>query len=45
MQVVYNVVVGGLFSIKRNTVAIPLGCSITREQMMPFTEALLRVFR
>lgn len=44
-EVVYNVVVGGLFSIKRNTVAIPLGCSITREQMMPFTEALLRVFR
>ncbi|KAG2489125.1 hypothetical protein HYH03_012351 [Edaphochlamys debaryana] len=44
-QVVYNVVVGGFFSIKRNIISIPLGCSITAEQLLPFTEALLRVFR
>lgn len=45
LQVVYNVVVGGYFSIKRNIMSIPLGCSITQDQLMPFTEALLRVFR
>ncbi|GFR51551.1 hypothetical protein Agub_g13970 [Astrephomene gubernaculifera] len=44
-EVVFNVVVGGMFSIKRNVVSIPLGCSITQQQLMPFTEALLRVFR
>ncbi|GLC36087.1 hypothetical protein PLESTB_001382100 [Pleodorina starrii] len=44
-EVVFNVVVGGLFSIKRNDVSIPLGCSVTQSQLMPFTEALLRVFR
>nr|CAA70137.1 nitrite reductase [Chlamydomonas reinhardtii] len=44
-EVVYNVVVGGYFSIKRNIMSIPLGCSITQDQLMPFTEALLRVFR
>ncbi len=38
-------VVGGYFSIKRNVMSIPLGCSVTQQQLQPFTEALLRVFR
>ncbi|GIL76708.1 hypothetical protein Vretimale_8819 [Volvox reticuliferus] len=44
-EVVFNVVVGGFFSIKRNVMSIPLGCSVTQAQLLPFTEALLRVFR
>ncbi|KXZ49557.1 hypothetical protein GPECTOR_20g411 [Gonium pectorale] len=44
-EVVFNVVVGGYFSIKRNIMSIPLGCSVTQSQLLPFTEALLRVFR
>lgn len=44
-EIVYNVVIGGLFSLKRNQVAIPMNVSVTREQMIPFAEALLRVFR
>jgi ferredoxin-nitrite reductase len=41
----YNVVVGGLFSIKRNMMSIPMDCAVSEEQLMPFTLALLRVFR
>ncbi len=41
----FNVVVGGLFSIKRNMMSIPLGCAVTEEQLIPFCLALLRVFR
>jgi hypothetical protein len=44
-QVLYNVVIGGYFSIKRNIVSVPMGCSVTGEQLNPFVDALLRVFR
>ncbi|GMH42870.1 hypothetical protein BSKO_10789 [Bryopsis sp. KO-2023] len=44
-EVVYNLVVGGYFSIKRNTVSIPSNISVTRDQLVPFTEAVLKVFR
>lgn len=44
-EVVFNVEVGGYFSIKRNTVSIPLGCSISEEQVVPFAEACMAVFR
>ena len=37
--------VGGYFSIKRNIMSIPAELSVTQEQLIPFTEALLRVFR
>lgn len=36
---------GGYFSIKRNIMSIPAGVALTQEQVLPFTEALLRVFR
>ena len=32
-EVVFNVVVGGYFSIKRNVISIPLGCSVTQAQV------------
>jgi ferredoxin-nitrite reductase len=44
-KVVFNVVVGGYFSLKRNIMSVPLGVSVTQEQLLPFTLALLRVFR
>jgi hypothetical protein len=44
-EVVFNVVIGGYFSIKRNIVSLPLDCSVTQEQLLPFVDALLRVFR
>jgi hypothetical protein len=44
-QVVYNVVIGGYFSVKRNIMSVPMGCSVTEEQLNPFVDALLRVFR
>jgi len=44
-NVVFNVVVGGYFSVKRNTVSIPMDTCVTQEQLIPFTEALMRVFR
>lgn len=44
-EVVFNVEVGGYFSIKRNVMSIPLGCSITKEQVVPFAEAVMKVFR
>ena len=44
-KVVFNLVVGGYFSIKRNIMSIPADLSVTEEQMIPFTEAMLKVFR
>jgi len=44
-QLLFNVVVGGLFSIKRNMMSIPMDTAVTEEQLIPFTVALLRVFR
>ena len=44
-QVVFNVLVGGYFSLKRNIMSVPLGVSLTQEQLIPFTLATLRVFR
>lgn len=41
----FNVGVGGYFSIKRNTMSIPMDTSLTVEQIVPFSEALLKVFR
>ncbi len=45
VQVVYNLMVGGYFSLKRNIMSIPAPFSITQEQLLPFTKALLEVFR
>lgn len=44
-EVLFNVVVGGYFSIKRNVTSIPLGCSVRESELVDFTVALLRVFR
>jgi ferredoxin-nitrite reductase len=44
-QVVFNLEVGGYFSIKRNIMSVPAPFSVTQEQLVPFTEALLKVFR
>lgn len=44
-QLLFNVVVGGYFSIKRNIMSVPLGVAVTEDQLIPFTLALLRVFR
>lgn len=44
-EVVYNVLIGGYFSIKRNTVSVPIDLSVTRDQIVPFSKALLEVFR
>lgn len=44
-EVVYNLVVGGYFSAARNEVSFPSDISVTREQLVPFTEAVLKVFR
>ena len=44
-EVIFNVVGGGYLSIKRNVMSIPFNFSVTQAQLMPFTEALLRVFR
>jgi hypothetical protein len=44
-QLLFNVVVGGYFSIKRNIMSVPLGVAVTEDQLIPFTVALLRVFR
>jgi ferredoxin-nitrite reductase len=43
--VLFNVVVGGYFSLKRNMMSLPLGIAVTPEQLIPFTLAVLRVFR
>eukprot|EP00878_Enallax_costatus_P032413 GHUV01035619.1.p1 GENE.GHUV01035619.1~~GHUV01035619.1.p1 ORF type:complete len:454 (+),score=147.64 GHUV01035619.1:177-1538(+) len=44
-QLLFNVVVGGYFSGQRNIMSVPLGVAVTEEQLIPFTVALLRVFR
>eukprot|EP01026_Neomeris_dumetosa_P084590 TRINITY_DN993_c0_g2_i1.p1 TRINITY_DN993_c0_g2~~TRINITY_DN993_c0_g2_i1.p1 ORF type:complete len:603 (+),score=82.85 TRINITY_DN993_c0_g2_i1:158-1966(+) len=44
-DVVFNVVVGGYFSVKRNTVSIPMDTCVTYDQVVPFCEALLKAFR
>ncbi|KAF5831634.1 hypothetical protein DUNSADRAFT_12794 [Dunaliella salina] len=44
-QVVYNLVVGGYFSLKRNMMSVPTNISVTHDQMVPFNKALLEVFR
>ena len=44
-KVVFNLVYGGYFSIKRNIMSIPAPISVTQEQIVPFTEAMLKVFR
>lgn len=44
-QLLFNVVVGGYFSLKRNIMSVPLGVAVTEQQIIPFTVALLRVFR
>jgi ferredoxin-nitrite reductase len=44
-KLMFNVVVGGYFSIKRNIMSVPLGVAVTEEQVIPFTVALLRAFR
>ena len=41
----FNVVVGGHFSIKRNIMSVPLGVSVSYDQVVPFSLAALRVFR
>lgn len=44
-QVLFNVVVGGYFSIKRNVTSIPLGCAVREDEAVDFVVALLRLFR
>jgi len=44
-RVLFNVLVGGYFSLKRNIMSVPLGVALTEEQLIPFTVAVLRVFR
>lgn len=44
-EVRFNVEVGGYFSVKRNTTSIPLGVSVSEEQVVPFSEAVMLVFR
>ncbi len=44
-QLMFNVLVGGYFSGQRNIMSVPLGCAVTEEQVIPFSVALLRVFR
>jgi len=44
-QVLFDVVVGGYFSIKRNVVSVPLGAAVREDELVDFVAALLRVFR
>ena len=41
----FNVLIGGYFSIKRNTMSFPIDTSVTEEQIVPFSKALLELFR
>jgi hypothetical protein len=41
----FNVVVGGYFSLKRNMMSLPLGVAVSEDQVVDFTVAVLRVFR
>jgi len=43
--VVFNVWLGGLFSAQRNEVSVDSNMSVTEEQVIPFTKALLEIFR
>lgn len=42
---VFNLNVGGYLSTRRNVMAITAPISLTRQQLAPFTKALLEVFR
>lgn len=44
-EVGFNVEVGGYFSIKRNTMSIPMDTYLSQDQVVPFCKALLEVFR
>ena len=44
-EVGFNVKLGGYFSIKRNVVSIDGDTYVTLEQLIPYTKALLEVFR
>ena len=44
-QVLFNVVVGGYFSIKRNVTSVPLGAAVREDEAVDFVVALLRLFR
>lgn len=44
-EIGFNVVVGGMFSIKRNVEAVPMDAWLTQAQVTPFCKALLEVFR
>lgn len=44
-QVLFNVVVGGYFSIKRNITSLPLGAAVREDEAVDFVVALLRLFR
>ncbi|GAB0490708.1 hypothetical protein MMPV_001945 [Pyropia vietnamensis] len=44
-EIGFNVVVGGMFSIKRNVEAVPMDVWLTQAQVTPFCKALLEVFR
>lgn len=44
-EVLFNVEIGGYFSVKRNIKSVPMGVAVTEDQVVPFTEALLQVFR
>lgn len=41
----FNVLMGGYFSIKRNATSFPIDTSVTEEEIVPFSKALLEVFR
>lgn len=44
-QIVFNVWLGGLFSAQRNEVSVEGHMSVTEKQILPFTKALLELFR
>ena len=44
-EVVYNVWLGGMFSAPRNDVSLDGKMSVTYDQIVPFCEALLQIFR
>lgn len=44
-EIVFNVVIGGYFSTFRNETSFSIDTSVTEDQVVPFTEAVLKVFR
>ena len=44
-EVLFNLEMGGYFSAKRNVMSSSYDCSLTEDQLVPFTIALLEVFR